>query len=533
MLLLLALVGLLAFGMASTPAAPGLVRSIQGAVPEEQVLFLTPDGDDAAYVELVRLDDQLRPLASEYLQRDAGAAARVDGKLFLFSAGGATSITENRKVPSLDPAFVIDRFLEGDLTERIEDAAADGNQALIAGLEPDGTLALTLFDGIAFRELEQPELGEPARGEEVAVALANLDRFHVVLRTGAELRTGMVNGQRLSWQEPIPLRSGGRGLILREERDRTDAWLLDRTEDGGTDLVRVTLNQDGSPELPVGRRKLTVGADARLVGVAETDIRGPLEESLVALVAEGDSLRVVSALKAEEPGNRPMFLVAWAANWSRFEKPLGLQLALFVLLGLFSRRMRGSRQDRSFAADEPAAPAVMLQPASLLRRLLAFGLDLLLLFVLVTISYFMVLSPDEFEYFMFSYFSSMEQAQLAGDNMIIFSAPLEAMLIDARLLFMLLVTGALAFCDAAFGRTPGKALLGLRVVTANGGAPSVGAATTRALMWLLDFLWSFGLVGMALVTFTKRRQRLGDLMAGTMVVRRDAEAQVQEVEPAE
>ncbi|MFH0945468.1 MAG: RDD family protein [Planctomycetota bacterium] len=513
------------------PPAPGLVRSIRGAAPGEQVLFLAQSGEDSSFVELVRLDDQLRPLGSTYLQRAAGASARVDGKLYLFGADGATALSENLEEPSANPAFEIDRFLGRDLTERVLDAASDGNKALIAGLEEDGTLGLTLFDGVGFQELAPPDAGEPVRGEEVAVGLAGVGRFHVVLRAGMELWTGVVSGERLSWRGSVRLRSAGDGLVLFAAGELPEAWLLDRTDDGETDLVRVALGEDGSPVLPVRRRQLSVGDGARLVGVAESDRRGSRDESLVALVAEGDSLRIVSAARVEEPGSRPMFLVAWAANWSRFEKPLGLQVGLFVLLGLFSRRLRDVRRTHP-AAGEPEAAAVMLKPAGLVRRILAFAVDVVLLFFLFSVVYYRVLDPNELEYVDFSFQGAMEGAQQAGDSRVIISAALDAMLQDAMLLFVLLFTGVLAFADLAFGRSPGKSLLGLRVVALNGAAPSAGAATTRSLMLLLDWFWSFGLVGMALVTFTRRRQRLGDLMAGTMVIR-DGEAGAQPAEPAE
>ncbi len=72
--------------------------------------------------------------------------------------------------------------------------------------------------------------------------------------------------------------------------------------------------------------------------------------------------------------------------------------------------------------------------------------------------------------------------------------------------------------EARTGRTPGKRLLGVRVVAASGGPVSVGRALLRNLVLLADGAFGF-LVGIALVALTPRWQRLGDLAAKTLVVR--------------
>ena len=75
------------------------------------------------------------------------------------------------------------------------------------------------------------------------------------------------------------------------------------------------------------------------------------------------------------------------------------------------------------------------------------------------------------------------------------------------------------FETLASGRTPGKRWTGLRVVKM-GGAP-IGFVTSalRNLLRIVDALPGFYLVGILSVLFTKNNQRLGDLAAGTIVVR--------------
>lgn len=75
------------------------------------------------------------------------------------------------------------------------------------------------------------------------------------------------------------------------------------------------------------------------------------------------------------------------------------------------------------------------------------------------------------------------------------------------------------FETLASGRTPGKRWTGLRVVR-NGGTP-VGflASALRNILRIVDSLPGFYLVGIVSVMFTANNQRLGDLAAGTIVVR--------------
>lgn len=69
------------------------------------------------------------------------------------------------------------------------------------------------------------------------------------------------------------------------------------------------------------------------------------------------------------------------------------------------------------------------------------------------------------------------------------------------------------------GRTVGKRALHLRVVDARGGPISPGQAIVRNLLRIVDFLPASYAVGMVAIFVSRRNQRLGDLAAGTVVVR--------------
>lgn len=70
--------------------------------------------------------------------------------------------------------------------------------------------------------------------------------------------------------------------------------------------------------------------------------------------------------------------------------------------------------------------------------------------------------------------------------------------------------------ELAMGTTPGKRLAGLRVVGTDGRHPSAGAVGLRTLLRIVDHLWLVAAITM--LATGRRRQRVGDLAADTVVV---------------
>jgi uncharacterized RDD family membrane protein YckC len=68
------------------------------------------------------------------------------------------------------------------------------------------------------------------------------------------------------------------------------------------------------------------------------------------------------------------------------------------------------------------------------------------------------------------------------------------------------------------GRTPGKALNGLRVVLESGAPITFGPSAARNVIRIIDILPSVYLVGMTSILITRKNQRLGDLAAGALVL---------------
>lgn len=68
------------------------------------------------------------------------------------------------------------------------------------------------------------------------------------------------------------------------------------------------------------------------------------------------------------------------------------------------------------------------------------------------------------------------------------------------------------------GQSPGKRLLNIRVVKADGSNPGISAYLLRWLLFPIDLPLTGGL-GVLFILLTRNSQRLGDLAAGTMVVK--------------
>jgi uncharacterized RDD family membrane protein YckC len=71
---------------------------------------------------------------------------------------------------------------------------------------------------------------------------------------------------------------------------------------------------------------------------------------------------------------------------------------------------------------------------------------------------------------------------------------------------------------AGGGRTPGKRALGLRVVRTDGGPVGLAESLARNLLRAVEVPLAYG-PGVLAIALGARRQRLGDLVAGTLVVR--------------
>ena len=155
----------------------------------------------------------------------------------------------------------------------------------------------------------------------------------------------------------------------------------------------------------------------------------------------------------------------------------------------------------------PGLPGLVLAPFP--RRVLAFGLDLVLISVLVTpifITLALIFLPDWFVH----YIVAAAQPPFTHPDV-----PSQAQ-IFANLIsdFMLLLYFTLF--QAAHGKTPAKQIFRLRVVDQRGQRPGLVKATLRALA--LIFSMSLFFLPLAYAFFNPQRRSLHDFIAGTYVV---------------
>ncbi|GAB3927081.1 RDD family protein [Mucilaginibacter myungsuensis] len=69
------------------------------------------------------------------------------------------------------------------------------------------------------------------------------------------------------------------------------------------------------------------------------------------------------------------------------------------------------------------------------------------------------------------------------------------------------------------GQSIGKRIVKIRVISLDGGRPSVGQFVMRWLFRILDFGVTLGSLAVLSVAFSDKRQRIGDISAGTTVVK--------------
>ena len=102
---------------------------------------------------------------------------------------------------------------------------------------------------------------------------------------------------------------------------------------------------------------------------------------------------------------------------------------------------------------------------------------------------------------------------LAASHPTLAATPIPAAVALAALAWLTWLAYAVGFVGR-WGQTPGKYLAGVVVVDVRGGAPTYRTATIREVLRVADV----ALVGLAPLWRTDRRQRLGDRIAGTIVV---------------
>lgn len=130
--------------------------------------------------------------------------------------------------------------------------------------------------------------------------------------------------------------------------------------------------------------------------------------------------------------------------------------------------------------------------ATVRDRLLSFFIDVLVLFLSVMILVFLfttVINTGDFDYVLY------------------------------LLIFPFLLFYSLAQEMWLNGQSIGKRMLGLKIVKLSGKEPTAGDYLIRWAFRFIDIWFSLGSVAVMLISSTERHQRLGDLLAGTAVIK--------------
>ncbi len=96
------------------------------------------------------------------------------------------------------------------------------------------------------------------------------------------------------------------------------------------------------------------------------------------------------------------------------------------------------------------------------------------------------------------------------------------------ILFLPIMFYSLAFETLSNGQSPGKKARNIKVVRLNGGSPTFANYLLRWLIRPIDILLN-GAVAIASIIMTKNGQRLGDLVAGTTVVKATRRVQFSDI----
>ena len=101
------------------------------------------------------------------------------------------------------------------------------------------------------------------------------------------------------------------------------------------------------------------------------------------------------------------------------------------------------------------------------------------------------------------------------------SSPLLAIGFGWLVVMLITIGYFVAFEAFNEGRTPGKSLVGIRVIGADGQPVRFGPSLVRNLLRLVDLFPVLPVLGPISILVSDRNQRLGDLAAATLVVRRE------------
>lgn len=442
--------------------------------------------DDADASRLLILDPDLKPLAPPLSLTDPATALLPEGRdLTLFFGSHAALLVDGK----------ISRSLDLGQDWEVLCALPDPAGAWIFGWHKDQIVARR-------REKE-------TWTAEIAVAKATaVDRI-AATRDGAagplvawrekettKVKTALFDGKSFAAGSAFEIGAvehwdvllhAGRSLLLYYNRD-------DRT------LRYVTLRLEccAGCTSPLAPRKVAFADPFLLLGRKVTGIAtAVLGDRLRIFVTRMSTLMTASlplSTLEPEPAAAKLASIGSEGPWRHAAGTFSPLLLLFCSFAMIFLGFTLFRERNRIARGEPADP---LQPADFLSRAMAFFLDhLLLILVMYVVVELLNVAPE----------SSVLDLE------------------DPRFQMTALVSMAVIFLyyfamEWGLGGTIGKRILGLRVAELDGSKVTFRGALLRTLLRLIDAeSLPLAIAGSASILLTKRRQRLGDLAARTIVL---------------
>jgi uncharacterized RDD family membrane protein YckC len=242
-----------------------------------------------------------------------------------------------------------------------------------------------------------------------------------------------------------------------------------------------------------------------------TGLAAAVEEDRIRLaltrvtVLQSASVPLASLLPETESALESIRVEAPWVRYAALVLPSVLLLFAFSLIYLGFVLLRERRRAMAQAAGVKASPAGPY--ADVMQRMMAFLIDQMALTpVLMILVDVLGLATDAPEV------SITDPRELAAVGI--------GFVINALYFFIL---------EAWTGRTLGKYIVGIRVIDIGSDRLSLGRALTRNLLRCVDAYAIFVVVGLGAILLTRRRQRIGDLIAGTVVVQAHPDAEMETV----
>jgi len=327
-----------------------------------------------------------------------------------------------------------------------------------------------------------------------AVSVCKADALLAVLRVNRKIRLVVGEEQKAG----VTAAAGtGEGMVFRVGQERDTTWVF-------SELVRWKKDFDG-PWVCQGDKACFAVMGENL---ACFEWRSGREVIFGQYSSSGELLEDIDqAIGAV--GQEPVRLLEWF-----FGSRITTVLMLSVMMLVFWRREEAFGESKSLPGYVELAPVW--------RRVTAFALDVIVvLFVTNVVISLMgiTVSPELFR--AAGSFDALQEQMSRGylDPQMVKTAMI-VLLINILVFIFYSI-----FCELYFSATPGKRVLGLLVVSAEGGRVSASQVLVRNLLRVLDFYPhpQFYVMTLIIIVITARRQRCGDLMARTMVVMKTPE----------